>query len=115
MERNANYHPIHNKSCKSCQVNKRRTLKYGHLPSKIVISTPWEALCVDLVSPYTLKGLDGAVIDFMALTMIDPASSWFEIVEFLLVSRLTTKMVVNGKEKVSKELIFDKLSNQIAT
>ena len=28
------------KSCKSCQVNKKRTQKYGHLPSKIVISTP---------------------------------------------------------------------------
>jgi hypothetical protein len=49
----------------------------------------------------------------MALTMIDPASSWFEIVESPLVSRLTTTMV-NGKEKVSKELIFDKSSNQIA-
>ena len=29
------------KSCKSCQVNKRCQLKYGHLPSKTVISTPW--------------------------------------------------------------------------
>ncbi len=28
------------KSCKTCQVNKRRTQKYGHLPPKIVISTP---------------------------------------------------------------------------
>ena len=101
------------KSCKSCQVNKRRTLKYGHLPCKIVISTPWEALCVNLVGPYTLKGLDGSAIDFMALSMSDPASSWFEIVELLLVSWITTKMV-NGKEKVSKELIFDKSSNQIA-
>ncbi len=27
------------KSCKTCQVNKKRTQKYGHLPSKIVIST----------------------------------------------------------------------------
>jgi hypothetical protein len=45
------------RSCKSCQVNKRRTLKYGHLPSKIVISTPWEALCVDLIGPYTLNSL----------------------------------------------------------
>ncbi len=43
------------KSCKTCQVNKKRTQKYGHLPPKIVISTPWEALCVDLVDPYTLK------------------------------------------------------------
>jgi hypothetical protein len=49
----------------------------------------------------------------MALTMIDPASSWFEIVELLLVKWLTT-MKVNGKEKVSKELVYDKSSNQIA-
>jgi hypothetical protein len=69
------------KSCKTCQVNKKDTQKYGHLPPKIVISTPWEALCVDLVSPYTLKGKDGSSIDFMALTIIDPASSWFEVVE----------------------------------
>jgi hypothetical protein len=32
------------KSRKTCQVNKKCTQKYGHLPSKIVISTPWEAL-----------------------------------------------------------------------
>jgi hypothetical protein len=101
------------KSCKSCQVNKRRTLKYGHLTSKIVISTPWQALCVDLIGPYTLKGKDGSAIDFMALTMIDPASSWFEIVELPLVKQLTTMKVI-GKEKVNEELIFDKSSNQIA-
>jgi hypothetical protein len=65
------------------------------------------------VGPYTLKGKDGSAIDFMALTMIDPASSWFEIVELPLVTQLTT-MTVSGKEKVSKELIFDKSSNQIA-
>jgi hypothetical protein len=87
------------KSCKSCQVNKRGTLKYGHLPSRIVMSTPWEALCVDLVGPYTLKGKDGSAIDFMALTMIDSASSWFKIVELLLVTRLTA-MMVNGKEVI---------------
>jgi hypothetical protein len=32
------------KSCKTCQINKKRSLKYGHLPSKIVICIPWEAL-----------------------------------------------------------------------
>jgi len=57
------------KSCKTCQVNKKRTQKYGHLPSKIVISTPWEALCVNLVGPYTLKGKDGSSIgDFSWLS-----------------------------------------------
>jgi hypothetical protein len=67
------------------------------LPPKIIISTPWEALCVDLIGPYTLKGKDGLSIDFMALTMIDPASSWFEVVELPTIMQLMTKQV-NGKE-----------------
>jgi len=73
------------KSCKTCQVNKKWKLRYGHLPPKTIITTPWRTLCVDLVGPYTLKGKDGSVIDFMALTIIDPASSWFKIVELSLV------------------------------
>ena len=28
------------KSCKTCPINKRRCKKYGHLPAKLVISTP---------------------------------------------------------------------------
>jgi hypothetical protein len=63
------------KSCKSCQVNKRRSQKYGHLPPKTVYTIPWECFCVDLISPYTLKGKDNLQIDFMALIMIDPDSS----------------------------------------
>ncbi len=35
------------KLCRSCQVNKKQKLKYGHPPSKIVITIPWRALCVD--------------------------------------------------------------------
>jgi hypothetical protein len=76
------------KSCRSCQVNKRRSQKYGHLPPKTVITNPWECLCVDLIGPYTLKGKDNLQIDFMALTMIDPASSWFEIAELPIVKQL---------------------------
>ncbi len=41
------------KSCKTCQVNNVHK-SMGTLPTKIVISTPWEALCVNLVSRYTL-------------------------------------------------------------
>ncbi len=67
------------KSCRSCQINKRRSQKYGHLPPKTVITNPWEYLCVDLIGPYTLKGKDNSQIDFMALTMINPISSWFEM------------------------------------
>jgi hypothetical protein len=74
------------------------------------MSTPWEDLCVDLVSPYTLNGKDGSSIDFIALTMIDPASSWVEVVELPTIIELMTRMV-NGKEKLTKEKIFDKSSD----
>jgi hypothetical protein len=101
------------KSCKECQVNKKWRLKYGRLPPKTVITVPWRALCVDLIGPYTLKGKDGTVIDFMALTMINPATSWFKIVELPLICQLKT-IAVNGKESSIIEGIFDKTSDCIA-
>jgi hypothetical protein len=62
------------KSCRSCQVNKRHSQKYGHVPPKLVITAPWEASCVDLIGPYTLNGKDGLSIGLMCLSMIDPAT-----------------------------------------
>ncbi len=38
---------------------------------------------MDLIGPYTLKGKDKSQVDCMCITMIDPATSWFEIVELL--------------------------------
>jgi hypothetical protein len=73
------------KSCRACQVNKKWNLKYGHLPPKAIITVPWRVLCIDHIGFYTFKGKDGTVIDFMALTMIDPATSWFKIVELPLI------------------------------
>ncbi len=101
------------KSCKKCQTNKKQKLKYGHLPSKTVITVPWRVLCVDLKGPYTLKRKDGTIIDFMTLTMINPATSWFEVVEPPLVRRLKT-ITVNGKESSIVEEIFNKISERIA-
>jgi hypothetical protein len=101
------------KSHRSCQVNNKRKLKYGHLLSKIVITIPWRALCVDLIGPYTLKGKDGTVIDFMALTMIDPATSLFKVVELPLIQELKT-VTVDGKESSIVEEIFNKTSEHIA-
>jgi hypothetical protein len=45
----------------------------------------------------------------MALTMIDPASSWLEVVELPTITRVTKK--VNGKERTIEEEIFDKSSD----
>ncbi len=44
------------KNCQSCQVNKRCSQKYGKLPAKLAIITPWEAVCVNLIGPYILHG-----------------------------------------------------------
>ncbi len=101
------------KSCRACQVNKKQKLKYGHLSPKTIITLPWRALCVDFIGPYTLKGKDGTIIDIMALTMINPATSWFEVVELPLVRRLKN-MTVNGKESSIIEEIFHKTFEHIA-
>jgi len=88
----------HVKNCHTCQVNTHHNHKYGKLPAKLVTTNPREALCVDLIGPYTLKGKDGTEIDFMCLTIIDPASNWFEIVEL----RVTTDEVIPLNKKVHK-------------
>ncbi len=89
------------KTCRSCQVNKRHSQKYGHITPKLVIMTPWKALCVDLIGPYTLKGKDGLSIDFMCLTIINPATSWFEIVELPTVAQERTVPPTGQGKKVT--------------
>jgi hypothetical protein len=106
------------KSCRSCQLNKRQSHKYGHVPPKLVITTPWKGLCVNLVGPYTLNGKDGSSIDFMCLTMINPATSWFKIVELPTV-RITVSKGGKGKKTTCLDytkdaVIFDKTSAQIS-
>ena len=79
--------------------------------------TPWEVLCVNLIGPYTLKGKDGSQIDFMCLTMIDPASSWFDLVEMPLMNTIThvvTKTKAHNKHIITKETHFDKTSTMIS-
>ena len=68
---------------------------------------------MDLVGPYTLKGRDGTEIDFMCLTMIDPASSWFEIVELPVTTDAVIPMDTKGlwgtkTHKNIKTPLFDK-------
>ncbi len=49
----------------------------------------------------------------MALTMINPTSSWFETVELPVITRLY-RQTVNGKELLTADEIFDKTSNCLA-
>lgn len=73
--------------CGICQLTKKQHTKYGLLPPKNPEVIPWHTVCVDLIGPYKIgkPGKDGKPgryeIKLMALTMIDPATGWFDIVE----------------------------------
>ena len=69
------------KKCEICQLTKRKTIKYGHLPPKEAESEPWEVLCVDLIGPYKIRNIHSKKdLELWCLTMIDPATGWFEMV-----------------------------------
>ena len=79
------------KKCPTCQLYKKHPTKFGHLPPKDPEAVPWHTLCIDLIGPYQIgkvkykkvKGKqvadDSEVTQLFALTMIDPATGWFEI------------------------------------
>jgi hypothetical protein len=62
-------------------LTKKTKKKYGHLPPKEAEATPWDTLCIDLIGPYTVKETRKKKWTLHCLTMIDPATGWFEIVE----------------------------------
>ena len=72
------------KRCESCQLNKPKPTKMGLLPEKKIDGelVPWDRVCIDLIGPYTIgEGHPDTVARLHCLTMIDPATGWFEIAE----------------------------------
>ena len=58
-----------------------KEMRYGLLPlAKEPELIPWHTLCIDLISPYKFVYKVNEVV-LHAMTMIDPATGWFEIVE----------------------------------
>ena len=72
------------RACPTCQKNKRKIKKYGHLPPKEAESIPWDKMCIDLIGPYKIrrKGKDNEDLVCKCVTMIDPATGWFEIHQY---------------------------------
>ena len=70
------------KACPSCQRNKRKIKKYGHLPPKEAESIPWDKMCIDLIGPYKIRRKGKKDLVCRCVTMIDPATGWFEIKEY---------------------------------
>ena len=68
------------KTCRQCQLCKKQRKKYGLVSPKDVECTPWEQVHVDLIGPYEIRTPTTKHV-LRALTAIDPATGWFEIVE----------------------------------
>ena len=70
------------RNCHICQLTKKQKKKYGHLPPKQAEDAiPWKRVNVDVVGPYTVETPKGTRT-LTAMTMIDPATGWFEIAPF---------------------------------
>jgi hypothetical protein len=81
--------------CPTCQKCKVSHKKYGLLPAKKAEDQPWERLCVDLIGPYTLKQQKGKkTLQLWCITMIDPATGWFEMRELRDKAAITTANLV---------------------
>jgi hypothetical protein len=61
-------------SAKQKATKEGRQTRYGLLPPKLAEATPWDKLCVNLISPYAIRRKRNT-----GFTMIDPATGWFEI------------------------------------
>ena len=55
--------------------------KYGKLPPKQAETNPWDTLYIDLIGPYTIPRKVKNLLKLWRLTMIDPASGWFEMAQ----------------------------------
>ena len=70
--------------CPTCQRTKKTNKKFGHVPPKEAEATPWAKLCVDTIGPYVIQRnptTKKPTLETKCLTMIDPATGWFEAVE----------------------------------
>jgi hypothetical protein len=55
--------------------------KHGHVPPKIAESQPWEHSCVDMIGPCQIRRKGKKTSRLQAITVIDPATGWFEIIQ----------------------------------
>jgi transposase InsO family protein len=69
-------------TCAVCQLNKRRSKKFGHMPEKEAEAIPWDKMCIDLIGPYKIRRKGHKPLVCRCVTMIDPATGWFEICQY---------------------------------
>ncbi|MGH3055234.1 MAG: RNase H-like domain-containing protein, partial [Gaiellaceae bacterium] len=83
------------RTCPACQTNKRNVKHYGHLPAKTAEDIPWHIICADLIGPWTITDGTNTTYVLSALTIIDPATSWIEIIEIPDKTARTTALMLD--------------------
>jgi hypothetical protein len=47
-----------------------------------VEATPWDKMCIDLIGPCTIRREENNDLTCKCVTIIDPATGWFEIHQY---------------------------------
>jgi len=93
----------------TCQKTNKSTKKYGHLPEKEAEATPWEKLCMDLIGPYQIKNkANNQTPRLWCVTVLDPATGWFEMKEFKDKEAITVKLGWLAIHGLLTDLIYDR-------
>jgi hypothetical protein len=94
-------------TCAICQTQKKQSKKYGLLPEKEVEAMPWDRLCVNLIGPYNIKSnVKGVKMPpLKCVTMIDPATGWFEIKQYDDKKSITVANIVEQEWLTQPSLI----------
>ena len=82
VAKNTNKSQNYVQTCQTCQKNKRKQKEYGHLPPKEAEAFIWDMMCVDLIGPYKIRRKGRPDLICKCVTMIDPASEWFEVHQY---------------------------------
>ena len=88
------------------------------LTSKQVETNIWYTLCVDLIGPYMIPRKGKNLLKFWRLTMIDPATTWFEMAQIpnktaAEISDITEKTWFNSY-LLPQQIMFDRSTKFIA-
>jgi transposase InsO family protein len=66
-------------TCETCRLHKASGAGFGELAERDVAAAPWQETHVDLIGPWKVT-INGIVVDFLALTVIDPVTNIVELV-----------------------------------
>ena len=70
-------------NCDTCQFTKKTKIKYSKLPAKEAEEIPWNKLCVNIIGPCVIIiKLHKEKLNLKAVTMIDPVTGWFKIMQY---------------------------------